>query len=39
VHETIILRPANPAYEDILIPRDSAEDFKIIAFLVEVLKE
>ncbi|MBU2515890.1 DEAD/DEAH box helicase family protein [bacterium] len=38
-HETIILKPANPDYEDIAIPSDNAGDFAIIAFFMEVLQK
>ncbi len=36
-HERIILKPINPDYQNIVIPPDEGEDFRIIAFLVEVL--
>ncbi|MCB2216994.1 MAG: methyltransferase domain-containing protein [Desulfobulbaceae bacterium] len=36
-HESIILKPANPAYQEIVIPPSEADDFKIVAFLIEVL--
>jgi SOS-response transcriptional repressor LexA len=31
------MKPANPAYQDIVIPPEEADDFRIVAFLVEVL--
>nr|MBF0221039.1 DEAD/DEAH box helicase family protein [Desulfobulbaceae bacterium] len=36
-HENITLQPANSDYQQIIIPIDEADDFKIIAFFVEVL--
>ncbi|ORJ63412.1 DEAD/DEAH box helicase family protein [Geothermobacter hydrogeniphilus] len=36
-HEHIVLKPANPAYKDIVIPEDEADAFAIVAFFVEVL--
>jgi len=36
-HEVITLKPANPEYQDIIIPPDSGEDFRIIAFFMEIL--
>jgi superfamily II DNA or RNA helicase/phage repressor protein C with HTH and peptisase S24 domain len=36
-HESITLKPANPAYQDIVIPPDEADDFRIVAFFIEVL--
>ncbi len=39
VHESIVLRPENPDYDEIVIPEEEAAagDFAIVAFLVEVL--
>ncbi len=37
-HESIILKPANPDYENIVIPSDNTGDFAIIAFFIEVLE-
>ncbi len=36
-HESITLKPANPAYQEIVIPPLEADDFRIVAFFVEVL--
>lgn len=36
-HESIILKSINPNYQNIVIPPDEGEDFRILAFLVEVL--
>ena len=36
-HESIILKPSNPEFSDIVIPEEDASDFKIIAFFLEVL--
>ena len=36
-HESILLKPANPAYHEIVIPPIEADDFKIVAFFVEIL--
>ena len=36
-HENITLRPANPDYQEIVIPAENADDFRIVAFFVEVL--
>lgn len=36
-HESITLKPANPAYQEIVIPASEADDFRIVAFFVEVL--
>ncbi len=38
-HAAITLSPINPEYEDIIIPAEDAEDFRIIAFFVEVLTD
>lgn len=36
-HESIILKPANSDYQEIFIPPDEVDDFRIVAFFVEVL--
>jgi superfamily II DNA or RNA helicase/SOS-response transcriptional repressor LexA len=36
-HESITLKPVNPAYHEIVIPPSEADDFRIVAFFVEVL--
>ena len=36
-HESITLKPVNPAYQEIVIPPTEADDFRIVAFFVEVL--
>jgi len=36
-HENIILKSVNPDYQDIVIPSDEGEDFRVIAFFMEVL--
>jgi phage repressor protein C with HTH and peptisase S24 domain len=36
-HESITLKPVNPAYQEIVIPASEADDFRIVAFFVEVL--
>ncbi|MEA3546781.1 MAG: S24 family peptidase, partial [Thermodesulfobacteriota bacterium] len=36
-HESITLKPANPDYQEIVIPPDETDDFRIVAFFVEVL--
>ena len=36
-HESITLKPANPAYQEIVIAPSEADDFRIVAFFVEVL--
>jgi hypothetical protein len=38
-HESVSLKPANPDYRQIEIPADEAEDFRVMAFFVEVLIE
>ena len=37
LHVSITLKPANPAYQEIIIPPSEADDFRIVAFFVEVL--
>jgi superfamily II DNA or RNA helicase len=36
-HESITLKPANPDYQEIVIPPDEADEFRIVAFFIEVL--
>jgi superfamily II DNA or RNA helicase/SOS-response transcriptional repressor LexA len=36
-HESISLKPVNPTYQEIVIPPLDADDFRIVAFFVEVL--
>jgi superfamily II DNA or RNA helicase/phage repressor protein C with HTH and peptisase S24 domain len=36
-HETINLEPLNPDFQSIAIPSEDGEDFRIVAFFVEVL--
>ena len=36
-HESITLKPVNPAYQEIVIPPAEADDFRIVAFFLEVL--
>ena len=36
-HESITLKPVNPAYQEIVIPPLDADDFRIVAFFIEVL--
>ena len=38
-HDSIILKPANPDYQDIHIPSDNAGDFAVVAFFIEVLEK
>ncbi len=38
-HESITLEPANPDYESIEIPPEEADQFRIVAFFIEVLAE
>ncbi|MBL7050092.1 MAG: DEAD/DEAH box helicase family protein [Nitrospira sp.] len=37
VHESITLKPDNPKYQDIVILPEDAEDFAVVAFMLEVL--
>ena len=34
-HEDIVLKPLNPAYADIVIPNAEAEDFMVVAEVVD----
>lgn len=36
-HERITLKPSNPNYRDIIISPNEADDFRIVAFFIEVL--
>ena len=36
-HESITLKPANSDYQEIIIPPDEADEFRIVAFFIEVL--
>ena len=36
-HESITLKAVNPAYDDIIILPEESEDFRVVAFFVEVL--
>jgi len=36
-HESIILKALNPDYDDITIPLEASEDFRVVAVFVEVL--
>ena len=36
-HESITLKALNPDYDDITIPPEESEDFRVVAFFVEVL--
>ena len=36
-HESITLKPVNPAYQEIVIPPAETEDFRIVAIFLEVL--
>ena len=36
-HERITLRPSNPNYRDIIIPPNESDDFRIVAFFINVL--
>ena len=38
-HTNITLSPLNPDYDDIVIPPDNAEDFRIVAIFEEVLNQ
>jgi len=38
-HESITLKPANPDYQEIIIPPDEADDFRIVALFMEVLSK
>lgn len=37
-HEAITLQAANPEYEDLVIPAEEADDFRIVAFFEEILE-
>jgi hypothetical protein len=37
LHRSNTLKPANPSYQEIVIPPSEADDFRIVAFFVEVL--
>ena len=37
-HESITLQPTNQEYDDIIIPAEEAENFRVVAFFVEVLQ-
>lgn len=36
-HESITLKPVNPAFQEIIIPPEETGDFRIVAFFLEVL--
>ncbi len=38
-HKRITLRPDNPEFDEIPVPEEEAEDFKVVAFFVEVLQK